>query len=163
MQKASIVISCSVLLIYYIFTSGLVYEVTQSNVTNRFDVPYSIGLSAERTGISTIYYSDDMECAKWFTENWDGKTMIISDYNGARVLNAEMGMLQGDGYLWGIIEIPWKEKFLKKCYIFKTTWNTEHNQYIFGTSPGLRQLYSWPECNYPIVFQSGKSIIYKTF
>lgn len=163
MQKMSVMISSIILLAYYIFTSGIVYEATHSNLTDRMDVPYSIGLSGERTGLSVISRADDIECAKWLYLNWDKETEILSDYNGSRILNAETGLLQGDRYPWGIIELPWKENSLAKCYIFKTTWNSENDKYIFGADVGLRTMFKWPECNYPIVFQSGKSIIYRTF
>ena len=163
MQKVSVIVSSIILLGYYIFTSGIVYELIQSSNTDKFDIPYSIGLSAERTGSAVVTYSDDFECTEWLNSNWDKETQILADYNGAKIVNTKLGILQGENYMWGNEPIPWSEAVLSKCYIFKTTWNAEKSKYVYGTGTGLRKLYDWPECNYPIVFQSGKSIIYKTY
>ena len=63
-KKASIIV-CILLLAYFIFTSGLVFEVTASDTMDRVDMPYSIAMSGERTGAIGIYNEDDIACAEW--------------------------------------------------------------------------------------------------
>lgn len=161
MEKVSITLCSVVLLAYYIFTSGVVYELTNSDTTINFGVPYSLGLSAERTGLAGIFNDDDIKCAKWMVENWDGETIIVADYNGSRLLVQYSSKFGDKFYNLQFEELP------EKCYIFMSAWNVEHDKYVMGSIVGLRELRDLPKCDCdcdckcPVVFQSGKSTIYK--
>jgi len=153
------------LVIYYIFTSGLVFEITKSNSIAKFDTPYSVGLSAERTGVYSIYTKDDVKAAEWLVTNSDNGTMIVGDYNGWHLVASYLGIgtrmrEEGERYNRTFDELP------PEAYIFVTSWNTEHAQYIDGIKiiwggAGMRQSFPMPEMNYPIVYRSGDAIIYK--
>jgi uncharacterized membrane protein len=164
--RITVIITSIVLLFYYAFTSGVVYELMQSNVTDRFDIPYSTGFSAERTGVAGVFNDDDVKCARWIVTNWDDKTRVIADYNGARLMLSEFGARREDIYCMqqraGGPELLCKNS-QEGFYILKTTWNAVNNKYVVGPNIGMRALVEWPSCDYPVVFQSGKSIVYRTF
>ena len=186
MSKKAIWTITSILLIYFIFTSGLVFEITKSKATSKLDIPYSIGLSAERTGLTNITSKDDMECIMWLKENWDGKTPVATDYNGycsiAGFMPIYFQLNQGDrtGFLEPIPDKFYAElektevgRYLIRrvdehyakwssqgCYIFITSWNTEHQQYVEATGVGTKMVFPLPEFNYPVVKQCGDAIIY---
>jgi nicotinamidase-related amidase len=65
MAKAVSIVACVLLLTYFLFTSGLVFEVTASEMEGNVDMPYSLALSGERTGVLEIYTDGDVDCAKW--------------------------------------------------------------------------------------------------
>lgn len=146
-----------ILLIYFAFTSGSVFELTKSKLTGKLEMPYSIGLSAERTGIVAIATKDDIECLNWLNDNWDGETSIVGDYNVYCLITGEMPQ-------WFLLVKHLRKGDLKylpdKCYIFISSWNTRHQQYIEPLGIGLRKAYPLPEFNYPIVYQHGDTIIY---
>ena len=186
MPKKTIWITTSILLIYFTFTSGLAFEVTKSEAINRLDIPYSIGLSAERTGINNITSKDDLECIMWLKENWDKKTPIATDYNGycsiAALVPIYFQLNQGDrtgflepipdkfytelkktqvgGYLIQRVEEHYAKWSTGDCYIFISSWNTEHQQYVEATGVGTKMVFPLPEFNYPVAKQCGDAVIY---
>lgn len=159
MEKVSVVLCSVILIAYFIFTSGVVYEYSGSNITNSFEVPYSLGLSAERTGLAGVFNEDDIKCAKWLAQNWDNITSIVADYNGMRLLYSYSSKYDDNFHNLQNPKLP------DKCYIFYSTWNTEHGKYVFGSGVGLRKIIELPKCDCPcecvIVFQSGNSTIYR--
>lgn len=82
MSKRAIWLTTAILLFYFVpFTSGLVYEVTGSNATDKFIVPYSAALSGERTGLIGVYTQDDIKCAEWLAYKSDQNIPIVCDGN----------------------------------------------------------------------------------
>jgi hypothetical protein len=81
MSKIAIWITTAILLAYFVFTSGLVYETTGSEVTDRLIVPYSAALSGERTGLFGVYTEDDIRCAEWLAYESDTSIPIVGDGN----------------------------------------------------------------------------------
>jgi hypothetical protein len=155
-----------VAVIYFIFTSGLVFEAIKSNTTDRIDVPYSVALSAERTGVVGVYTDDDISAAKWIVENGNPKYRVVSDYNGYRLMMSFVRINpqlrnKDDQYPPMLDSIP-KEA----SYIFVTSWDTEHKSFIKDVrnkweASGTRDRFDLPTFDYPIVFQSGGAIVYE--
>ena len=131
---------------YFAFTSGAVYEILKCDATNRMEVPYSIPLSAERTGLAGIFNHDDINCMQWLIMNSDGN--IIGDYN-TRLLIAAY--------------IPNSKGFqpVNRGYVFVSSWNTRHQQYVEGSGVGLRIARPLPDNLGVLVYQSGDAKIYK--
>lgn len=155
----------TVIIIYYAFTSGAVFEITQSNSIDKVDTPYSVGLSAERTGVVGNYSPDDVKAVEWLEINAKPGYMVVGDYNGWHLVSAYLGMdrLREDMAMYN----PTFDSLPDKpTYIFTTTWNNTHGQYIDSLKDiwggaGLRGSYPMPEFGYPVVFESGKAIIYE--
>jgi uncharacterized membrane protein len=155
------------MIIYFTFTSGLIFESIKSNTIERIDVPYSIGLSAKRTGVVSNYTESDIDCAKWLKYN-SGTTRIVGDYNGYRLM---MGYIHLDPQLRKPNE-QYQPSLGKlpnyPCYILILEWNTEHDKYIEDVrevweASGTRESFSLPKFNYPIVYQQGDSIVYAKY
>ncbi len=156
MAKSTIWLTVGILLAYFAFTSGVVYEVMGSNITDRLVVPYSASLSGERTGLIGVFSKDDIECAEWLVDKSDESIPIV-----------------GDGNTWiflrGYINQPTRVKALPfngSCYyLFLRTWNIENQKAVmFIQTAGLRKVDNLPKLNaksYTVVFQSGKAIIYE--
>jgi hypothetical protein len=147
----------SVLLIYYLFTSGFIFEVTKSEVTDRVDIPFNYALSAERTGIVMVATQDDMNCMDWLNVNWDKKLPIIGDYNSYCLIQGNIpayffltnNLRKGD-----LTHIP------DDCYIFVSSWNGEHGKFIEPTGIGVRKPFDLPQFKQPIAYQSGSAKVY---
>lgn len=161
MKVIAIVFIC-----YFIFTSGFMFEATKSNAIDDIEIPYSIGLSAERTGVTSTYMSSDVDAAKWLIDKSDQSLTIVSDYNGYRLMMGYMPIFprlrDGDyRYLPSLGSLP-----DKPCYILVTSWSTRHDKYITDVtdkweSAGMRQGLELPIFDYPIVYQKGDTVVYK--
>jgi hypothetical protein len=139
---------CTVLILYFTFTSGMVYELFKCESTNRMVIPYSIPLSAERTGLSGIFTKDDMNCMRWVIEHSDGLN-IIADYNVSLLVTGYLGKVKDYSAI------------AEDKYIFVSDWNARHKEYVEGSGLGLRIRHPLPENLGEVVYQSGKATIYK--
>ena len=162
-RKEAILVA--LIVIYFAFTSGLVFELAKSNRINEIDTPYSVGLSAERTGVIGTYVRSDVMAVEWLERYGKGDTMVVGDYNGWHLVSAYLGMQRlrenQARHNPTFDNLPDKQ-----LYIFVTDWNTRHGQYIDSLrgvrgGAGLRASYPLPKFDYPVVFQSDNSIIYE--
>ncbi len=162
-RKEAILVA--LLIIYFTFTSGLVFELAKSDRISEIDTPYSIGLSAERTGVVATYTTSDVAAVEWLERYGKGDTIIVGDYNGWHLVSAYLGMqrLRADQATFN----PTFDSLPDKpCYIFVTDWNTRHGQYINSLrdvrgGAGLRASYPLPQFTYPVVFRYGNTVIYE--
>lgn len=149
--------AASVLLgIYLLFTSGFIYEVTQSEVIERVNLPYSSAFSADRTGLVGIYTENDIDAAKWISEQ---------NYKVAGDVNA---ILLISGYVEAIPRL--KPSITCKRYdmeepeegtlIFLTEWNIEHNKITKPINVGTRFYEEIPDNLGELVYASGNVRIY---
>lgn len=154
-----------VILIYFVFTSGLVFELTGSTNIGTVDTPYSVGLSAERIGVVAAYTADDVEAVRWLAQYGDRDMMIVGDYNGWHLVSSYLGLgrLRENQATYNptLDSLP-----DKPCYIFTSVWNNKHGCYIDSLrdvrgGAGLRGSYPMPEFDYPVVFRSGDAVIYE--
>lgn len=190
MSKMSIYIIVSILIVYYIFTSGLVFELTKCEANGRLDLPYSMSLSGWRTGITNIATKDDIECIQWLEEHRDRSLPIVTDYNtycmiiGFSPVYLELNKGGRTGYLEEIpnfidklldlhftdelgketIKDKIKQYYAKwvssECYFFISSWNTIHQEYIEAIGVGTRITCPLPSFSYPILHQCGNTTIY---
>jgi uncharacterized membrane protein len=152
----------SILIAYFVFTSGLVYEITQNKEYEFIDMPYSYALSYERTGITGVFNQDDLNCARWLEDNAD--LYIVGDMNTRRLME---GTIFAFPRLYAEVNVPWSYELLPegKYYIFLDTWNIEHDAFIFNQnnnfSAGLRISTEIPNYiyEYPVVYSSGKAVV----
>ena len=156
-------ITASLLLIYFVFTSGLVFELSTVQGISNVDTPYSFALSGEDTGIVGVFTEDDIKCARWLAD--DSETPIATDINGLLLLDSTVVDLDRLIYRKG------KEKrdihlsdidCYERCYIFVTSWNTRHQTYIEGgqLGAGLRVSNQLPNFDYEEAYRMGKAVVY---
>jgi uncharacterized membrane protein len=153
----------SVMIAYFVFTSGLVYELMRSDVTNKLDVPYSASLSGQRTGIYASYTSDDVKAVKWIISQNDG-CMVVADYNGGLLVSAYEGLdkirEKGKWYNLSFDNVP------ENTYVLLTSWNTESQLYLDSIKnvrggAGLRVTKPLPDLKYAEVYRSGNTVVLK--
>ncbi len=159
MPRVSVALTSALLLIYFVITSGLVYEALGSEVTDRLVVPYSIALSGERTGLVGLYTVGDQKCAEWLVARGKRDIPIVCDGNVALLLRS-----------YGLFpRIYSTTKFTmlddKPHYLFLSAWNIETRKVVGGgESAGMRGIDVLPKldaASYSEVFINGKSVIYE--
>lgn len=150
-------IALSLLVAYYLFVSGFVFEVIGSEQTGRLDTPYSIAMSNYRMNLIATYDSDDTACLKWLAQNAfkDRDKFqpmpILMDYNSA----TKMFDITVSHYLIF-------EQVKYRHYVFLSTYNIENNCIVVGEHAGVRNYEPLPEIwrGSQLVYQSGKAKVY---
>jgi uncharacterized membrane protein len=141
MTKNTSLIVVSILLVYFVFTSGLWFWVTDTKDTSRVITPFSWALSAERTGLTGIATQDDINCADWIINKSDQSKKIMGDSNAVFLLNGYMELLPDTWIILGREDRLLTIHAINRVddgYIFLTSWNTRHERYIEPTDVGLR-------------------------
>jgi len=166
-------IPCGVLLVYFAFTSGLVFEFAGYDRVNTLNPPPSIALSNDRISLYGIHNADDLACAEWLAYESDKDIPIVSDLHSKRLLQSyfyeypRLRKFHIDGYVqprWTAWNLP-----EGNYYVFLSTWNVESEQFmthenekqVLDKSPGVR--YPQPIPNWlfgnAVVYRNGNSVV----
>jgi uncharacterized membrane protein len=184
MTRKTTWIVTTILLVYFIFTSGLWFWATDCKDTSKITTPFSWALSAEKTGLTGIATQDDINCVDWILHESDQSMKVMGDSNAVFLLNGYMELLPDTWIILGredrLLTIHAISK-VDKGYLFLTDWNTRNERYIEPTDVGLRkslplsisngelvyigyngsdQMQSF-SCYVEEVYRSGNSVIYK--
>jgi len=150
--KRTSVVICTLLICYYAFTSGLIFEVTKDTVLDKVNVPYSVSLSNDRVAIVTIPSEGDWDCIKWIAHRRPEALIVWLDYCSSSLLLEENYGI-GASY----------NEPSGAHYLYLSSWDTQHNQIVFGKSPGFRIPRALPDLdNYRVIFRRGDAVIYRS-
>lgn len=169
MKKGIAIVVCALLLNYFLFTSGLVFEASGSTNVGGVDMPYSIALSGERTGILEMYSKGDVSCAKWLATSpvCSGSHIpLYVDYNAAALLSeyiewSEFRPLQKIEGLdlektWIVQSQPPGEYML-----FLTSWNTRNEKMVMWGGAMLREYLPLPDLSdATVMHDEGDAVVY---
>jgi len=125
-----------VLLIYFIFTSGLVFEMVGQSDTNVIDIPYSFALSSNRLDLTGIFNQHDRAAARWLSQHASDNSTVYTDAHTWKII-----MFEDDLQRLRTVEFDRQENDLQDGYIYFSTWNTEKDEFAFTNAgrPGLRE------------------------
>lgn len=148
---------CFVLLAYFFFTSGMAYEVLfTEDIINKIEIPYNIGLSAERSGVANIATENDIVVLQWLKENAQGQK-IVSDYNGYLLVHGFMQNHVNNLRYGSLTDIKQGD------LIYLSSWNIQNGKYIEAVGVGLREAYDMPNIirnmQYRKVYQCGDAMV----
>jgi uncharacterized membrane protein len=153
-------VALAVLIPYFLFTSGFIYEVTGQKITDRVDTPYSIALSSYRLDLAGVFYWQDGSAARWLAQRASDDTQVYTDLHTSKIL----GFYRFRGQ---ITVVPCDASKLKEdSYIYLSTWNTDKGELTFivvqrpGPIAGLRQSLSFAEIPGLITAMEGRDRIY---
>ncbi|MGA9048429.1 MAG: DUF2206 domain-containing protein [Dehalococcoidia bacterium] len=134
--KALPLIAVIVFIPYFIFTSGIVYEVTGQKITDRIDDPYSLALSNHRLNLAGVFNRQDEAAAEWLCGESAGKPLnVFTDADSYKML------LLPDCFMnWSYI--PLQGMLPTASYLYLTSWNTQKDSIAFSQTgkPGLRTI-----------------------
>jgi hypothetical protein len=138
--------------VYSLFTLGVVFEVFGMSDVSRVEIPYSIAISGERTGLSIVTTQGDLDCVNWLLANHrDDK--IIADHNGALLARSYFPF---DNY-----PELWNGPIPKGTYVFCTKWNEDRGKYVMAVEIGSRVLAPIDYTGLVKVYQSGGAVVYE--
>ncbi|MFA5399734.1 MAG: DUF2206 domain-containing protein [Dehalococcoidia bacterium] len=130
-------VTLAVLIPYFLFTSGIIYEVTGQSVTDKADLPYSIALSSYRLDLAGMLYAKDGAAANWISQNSDNVTGIYADRHAANLLH----FYQFPGPVQELARDANNPEEGSRLYLDSV--NISRGEITFAVSTGLRQYINW--------------------
>lgn len=144
---------------YFLFTSGVVFEVTKQPNIETINIPYSVGLSTYRMDLGATITKDDIKVRDYIYKN----TLfpVYSDINGATLLDEVVGWRGDLNIMLGDSPIP-----LKDGYMFIRSGNAQDGTFTTWIGVGCRKYvdpkeYYGIDINSNIIYQSGDARVIK--
>lgn len=131
-----------VLIPYFIFNSGAVFELSRSQTTEFINMPYSIALSSYRVDVSTTFSKQDTAAADWFSKRIaEEDYTIYADYHSNQLLIWQSGLFLSHK-AGGFPHDTKEEELSSPSYIYLRTWNTQKRALTFasGVYAGRRSI-----------------------
>ena len=154
-----VVLSVAILLPYFAFTSGAVFELLQSPSVDRNHVPYCVALSDPRLDLSGSFTADDARVRDWAFEQ--GYAPAMSDLHGATWL------LERYRYEDVVCLPPDLTTVQDDSVIFIRSRSNQEQVLTYWTGVGLRQAVPMEDVGLapflsrrPILYSSGDAILY---
>jgi uncharacterized membrane protein len=137
---------------YFIFNSGAVFEIFRSQTSYFIDTPYSVALSSHRIDLSTVFVRQDIAAAKWLS--MEGKKDLptyVDHHSNKLFINkvdfpqqvTELQSLVTEAFLPGSDAVRDMLRDAKTTdpiyYIYLRTWNTQTGTLTFGSGYATRQ------------------------
>jgi len=150
------VVALCLLIPYFIFTSGLVYEVAGSAGIANADIPSSVALSNHRIDLGGSLTHDDEVARDWVVGN--AKSPVYADWYGMLFVIERAG-------IEGVYQIPEDISDVPSgSYIFLRTRNNRDEGIVQWVDVGARQICSYQdigfsELGYEIEYQCGDAMI----
>jgi uncharacterized membrane protein len=127
-----------ILIPYFIFNSGAVFEISRSQTTDFIDMPYSIALSGHRLDLNTIFTQQDLAAASWLCKVPKVDSPIYVDFNSSRLFVNQFD------FPCKIVGIGEEGKAVPSTgYVYLRAWNAENKEFTFGTGYATRKSYSF--------------------
>jgi uncharacterized membrane protein len=128
-----------VLIPYFIFNSGVVFELSRGQTIYFIDVPYSIALSSYRVDMTTTFTKQDANAANWLISNAGEDYAFYVDYHSKKLLGTQTELRKAER----LVYIRKAREMAYLGYIYFRTWNTQKEALTFSTSYGARQSLSF--------------------
>ena len=134
-------LTLAVLIPYFLFTSGFIFEVTGHEVIDKIDSPYSIALSSHRVDVGGVFNRQDGAGADWLWQRLDDEDTVYTDLYGFLLLGYETGHRgQILCFPWDMSQVP------EDSYIYFRTWNTTRQEITYASGiTGCRESVSFSE------------------
>jgi uncharacterized membrane protein len=130
----------AVLLPYFIFNSGAVFELSHSQTSAVIDTPYSIVLSSYRLDLNTVFSQQDLAAADWICNHAKANDPVYADYNSSKLFLNKI-----DFPCLAVDATGDPAKIVSPGYFYLRAWNVEQNELTFATGYATRQSIDFDE------------------
>jgi len=152
-KKTGPVVTCGILIPYFLLTSGFVFEITKVLDIESLDLPYSIALSSYRIDVVGIYEKEDEAAVEYLISTFDSK--YPEEKPGYTTITKNRHIyadLPGMEFLYEFPEVGSSRAFSfpqgpisNDSYVFLRKWNVDNRKITYGISTGLRKSYTYEE------------------
>ena len=152
-----------ILVPYFLFTSGIVFEAIRAKSVETTALPYSVALSSHRLDVASVYTKNDKAVARYIYTN--DLRPIVSDFRTFSLLEEYWGKEGGYGLF---STTPTASGVPSGLYILMSEWNIQSQTITYWYGIGLRKSFRWSEknidkildrCN--LVYQVGNARLYR--
>jgi uncharacterized membrane protein len=126
-------VTLAVLIPYFLFTSGFIFEVTKNETTDVINEPYSIALSSHRVDLAGVCYWQDVASADWLAQNIGDESIILADSGGYLLLSERTELAGRITASFDMTKLP------ENSYIYFRAWNIEKQGVTGCAGIGLRR------------------------
>ncbi len=164
------VLTIVVLIPYFLFTTGVVFEVTQETDLTSITMPYSHALSADRIDTTGLYTDNDVEVRDWVKA--EGAFPVYGDLWGSAVLFEVQSNLGTEANTL-LPEVSWyvnsfvyregadgPEAVPDDSYIYLRERNVDREEITYQAGVGLRRTRSYEDAGFWDVL-AGRTILYQ--
>ena len=150
---------------YFLFTSGFVFEITKRPNIETLELPFSMGLSNHRIDIYGAFTKNDKEVSNWLEANLPQDIFVFADLPGMELLY--------DWTHFRAFHFPqnWLPQDISlipaSSWIFFREWNEENKMVTHWINTGLRASMSYENRGIPrllegrkIIYQVGDAVVY---
>lgn len=130
----------AVLVPYFLFTSGFIFEATKHKVIDSLDTPFSYALSSYRVDIGGVSNSKDLICTDWLAMHLVNEYYLYADLHGSLLIEDYPLLSRKRRPLPSNIE-----ELSNDNYVFLRTWNIESQSITKWAGIGLRRQISLEE------------------
>jgi uncharacterized membrane protein len=123
-----------ILIPYFIFNSGVVFEMSRSQTTDVINMPYSIALSGHRLDINTVFVKQDLAAARWLCRIPKTDEPVYVDFNTSRLF---VNQVDFPCRIAGIGDEM--TEVAPTGYIYLKTWNVQNKKVTFATGYATRK------------------------
>jgi len=129
-----------ILIPYFIFNSGVIFELSRSRTTDFIDSPYSIALSGYRLDLNTVFTRQDLDAAHWLcaVPKSDGRVSV--DYNTGKLFIDRFDFpCRTVGISPDAVEPD------SAGYVYLRAWNVQNQAVTFATGYATRRSVSFDD------------------
>ena len=155
------VLALALLIPYFLFTSGFIFEVAKYDKVESHNLPYNIALSNHRLDLGATFTENDIKVRDWAVDNEIGFP-LYTDFFGSSFVGERVG------YRWDLLSCFPKypqEIVAPPYYVFIRERNVWDGGLSIWKGIGCRKLYPFSDyyvdINKNIIYQAGEArIIY---
>ena len=129
-----------ILIPYFIFNTGIIFELSRSQTIYFINMPYSIALSSYRLDLNTVFTRQDLTAASWLCKEAGGDEPVYADHHSSKL------SLNPIDFPCNITEVPYNTKEIGiPGYFYLRAWNIESEALTFGSGYATRQSVSFDD------------------
>jgi uncharacterized membrane protein len=150
-------LTLGLLIPYFIFTSGFIFEATHNTTIEVLDTPYSIALSGNRVEVGGIMTENDMKVRDYIV--YHNYFPVTTDIYGTYLVLEKSVLRTSDQIteFWVDLLKPVQDD----SYIFLRERNTEKQELTFWLGVGQRTTRTYSQLDFSKKILEGRSIIYQ--
>jgi uncharacterized membrane protein len=156
LQRFSLlIISACVLSPYFLFTSGVIYELNKENATNEYEIPISFALSNYRTDMGSNPTWREIAASKWINHFVPKDLDVLADFSGKDMLSVSNDNIKEMNFNIDLKSADKGYVFLRERNIFNRELN--NRMYMWSGLIWRSKLDDFPYLNHVI---NSSSLIY---
>lgn len=129
-----------ILLPYFIFNSGVIFELNRNQTCSFIDIPYSVAISSYRLDLNTVFAQQDLAAASWLCKIPKEEAPVYVDDNSGKLFANR-------------IDFPCKvagishdrPKAGSTGYVYLRAWNVRNREVTFATGYAIRESVSFDD------------------